>query len=202
MFLIRPPRVYRWLFKDAVFRKDENDKTVYLTFDDGPTPEVSEMVLNLLQKEGVVATFFMLGKNARENPKLVDRTKELGHTIANHGMNHINGWNCSTADYIKNCEDGKKELISSLFRPPYGKLTLSQYKRIKENNTVVLWDIISGDFDSSLSLKEVENNVLNNVRSGSVIVMHDSKKAFANLKGSLPNIIHGLKEKGYQFGKL
>ncbi|MBL4586438.1 MAG: polysaccharide deacetylase family protein [Flavobacteriales bacterium] len=202
MYLIRPPRVYRWLFKEAVFRKDPDKKVVYLTFDDGPHPEATELVLRVLQEHEVKATFFMLGKNVEKYPTVVEQVRQQGHIIGNHGMDHLNGWVTDTNSYTADYLEGKRLIGTDLFRPAYGKLTLSQYNILKKDNIIVFWDVISGDFDTTIGEKTVTDNVLRNVRNGSIIVMHDSQKAMKNLKGSLNGIIEELKKKGFEFGAL
>lgn len=201
-YLIRPPKVYRWLYSKAVFRLNQQEKVVYLTFDDGPHVEATPAVLDVLQKQDVKATFFLLGKNALAHPELVSKMKEQGHVIGNHGMNHLNGWQTATDVYTKDVLDGKQITGSSLFRPAYGKLSLAQYNRLKETETIVFWDVISGDFDQQIDEQRVVSNVLKNVRSGSIIVMHDSKKAMNNLIGSLNEIVEKLKQEGFCFRTL
>lgn len=202
MYLIRPPKVYRWLFKQAIFRENPDEKVVYLTFDDGPHPEATPYVLSVLESHGIKATFFVLGKNVKKHPSLFGRLKEEGHSIGNHGMNHSNGWTTATDEYVKDVVLGKQVTESNLFRPPYGKLSISQYNRLVKTEKIVFWDVISGDFDSKTDNQTVVRNVLNNVRNGSVIVMHDSKKAMNSLMGSMNEIIIELKQKGYSFGVL
>lgn len=202
MYLIRPPKIYRWLFKEAVFRLNPSEKTVYLTFDDGPHPEATPFVLSVLKSHSVKATFFVLGKNAEKHPDIVREIRADGHQVGNHGMNHLNGWNTSNSLYAEDVALGKAISASNLFRPAYGKLTRAQYKLLAPTEKVVFWDVISGDFDEKTDSKTVVKNVLNNTRAGSVIVMHDSKKAMNNLSGSINEIIVKLKEKGYQFGVL
>ncbi len=175
---------------------------MYLTFDDGPQPKATEFVLSVLEEHRIKATFFMLGKNVQKQPALVEKVRKGGHTVANHGMNHMNGWATPLDTYLKDIEEGKRLTNSSLFRPPYGRLTLSQYKNLKGKNQIIFWDVISGDFDPSTDISTVKGNVVNNVRNGSVIVMHDSLKAMNNLEGSLWGIIDELKNKGYTFGLL
>lgn len=201
-YLVRPPKVYRWLFSKALFRMDEEENTVYLTFDDGPYPEATRYVLDVLKKHDVKATFFLLGKNAEQHPEYVEEIRTLGHAIGNHGMDHLNGWNTNVDEYVSDVEKGKKVLGSKLFRPAYGKLTLSQYRKLKESERIVFWDVISGDFDQKIDERTVLNNVLKNARNGSIIVMHDSKKAMKNLFGSMNEIIVELKQKGFCFGTL
>jgi peptidoglycan/xylan/chitin deacetylase (PgdA/CDA1 family) len=202
-YLIRPPKAYRWLFTDAWFRlENEESKTVYLTFDDGPHPKATPFVLNVLKKHGIKATFFMLGKNAVEYPEIVDRIRQEGHTIGNHGMNHLNGWVTSETDYLNDVKSAERIVDSSLFRPPYGKLGYRQYNQLKTEYQVVFWDVISGDFDTAIDGKNVVKNVIENVREGSIVVMHDSAKAFPNLKDSLETIIVELSSQGFSFGAL
>ncbi len=202
MYLIRPPKVYRWLFKEAVFRMEPEEKTVYLTFDDGPHPETTEHVLDVLREHRVKATFFMLGKNVARYPQLKQMVSDGGHAIGNHGMEHPNGWVTSTEAFVADFAAGKAITGSSLFRPPYGRLTLSQYNRIKEDSTIVFWDVISGDFDMGISVTDILNNVKKNVRNGSIIVMHDSRKALKNVRESLGPIITELAEMGFGFSTL
>ena len=202
MYLIRPPKVYRWLFKKAVFRENPSEKTVYLTFDDGPHPEATPYVLSVLKSHGIKATFFVLGKNVNEHTELFEKLKAEGHGIGNHGMNHRSGWTTAIDEYIEDVALGKQITKSNLFRPPYGKLTILQYNRLVETEKIVFWDVISGDFDQKIDEVTVVNNVLKNVRNGSIIVMHDSKKAMNNVMGSMNEIIIELKEKGYAFGVL
>lgn len=175
---------------------------VYLTFDDGPHPEATPFVLSVLSSHGIKATFFVLGKNVQKHPELFKQLKEQGHQVGNHGMNHPNGWRTSTENYIADVMLGKVVTGSNLFRPPYGNLSPSQYNRLKGTEEIVFWDVISGDFDPKTNGETVKNNVLKNVRNGSVIVMHDSKKAMNNVSGSMNEIIIELKRKGYDFGVL
>lgn len=201
-YLIRPPRVYRWIFPEAEFRKDHRIKKVYLTFDDGPHPEPTTFVLDVLESNKIQATFFVLGKNAQKHPGLIEKIKKKGHVIGNHSMNHLDGWTTSTERFTRDVEEGKRIVESKLFRPPYGKLTLSQYRKINQTEDIVFWDVISGDFDETIDADQVFTNVVDNVRNGSIIVMHDSHKAMRNMQGSLARIIEELKKKGYAFGLL
>ena len=201
-YLIRPPKLYRWLYSDAIFRGPDGEKAVYLTFDDGPEPKATEFVLDVLKTHGVKGTFFFLGKNVLKHPEMVERLKAEGHVIANHGMNHLNGWKSNRSEYMKDALEGKKVTGSDMFRPPYGRLTLPQYWAVRKSEHVVFWDVISGDFDTSITPVQVIDNVVSNVRNGSIVVMHDSKKALKNLKGSLDQIIEQLVKRGYIFKTL
>lgn len=197
MYLIRPPFLYRWLFSRALFRVPNEKDTVYLTFDDGPHPEATPFVLDVLKAHGIKATFFVLGKNALAYPELVARISEEGHTLGNHGMNHLNGWQTDVETYVADSLEAQQLLGTELYRPPYGRITWRQYRRISQEQKVVLWDVISGDFDGSITHKEVIDNVLKNVRGGSIVTMHDSSKAMNALKSSMNEIITLLKERGY-----
>ena len=192
----------RWLYSEAIFRKDEGSKTVFITFDDGPSPESTQTILDILREHGAMATFFLLGDNAENQPELVDRIRKEGHSIANHGYKHLDGWSTSLSAYKANTELGKKAVKSNIFRPPYGRLGYLQYLKLKRTEKIVFWDVISGDFDTTLSPERVYKNVVNNVRNGSVIVMHDSRKALPNVKKSLGRIITELKNRGYYLDTL
>lgn len=198
-YLIRPPKVFRRLFSHAHFRFKEQEKIVYLTFDDGPHLEATPFVLSVLKKHQVKATFFLLGKNVEKHPNLVEKLRMEGHTIANHGMNHKDGWKTPFMTYIKDIKQGKKVVKSNIFRPPYGRLGFFQYLILKRTEKIVFWDVLSGDFDDSITGEQVVSNVLSNVRNGSIIVMHESNKSFKNVRTSLNEILTQLLDKGYRF---
>lgn len=202
MYLIRPPFLYKWLFPKALFRMDSSEKTVYLTFDDGPHPEATSFVLDVLKEENVPATFFLLGKNAEAHPDLLARISSDGHTIANHGHEHLDGWKTNKVNYLNNFQRAAPLLGTQFFRPPYGRITWRQYRAISSNTAVVLWDVIAGDFNTTISPQQCEANVLRAVRNGSIIVMHDSQKALPILRNSLRSIIRTIKTLGYGFKKL
>lgn len=202
MYLIRPPFIYRWLFRKALFRIPTAKQTVYLTFDDGPHPEVTPFVLDVLKQEQVTATFFMLGKNAERYPELVKRVTNEGHVVTNHGYGHLDGWKTDVSSYEDNFMKAVPLLGARLFRPPYGRLTVGQYTRMVEQTQIVMWDIISGDFDSSVTSEVCVRNVVGNLRDGSIIVMHDSEKAGENLRSSLKRLISSTKALGYTFKNL
>ena len=181
-------------------------KTVYLTFDDGPIPEVTEWVLNELKKYNVKATFFCIGDNVDKNPEIFKKVISEGHSIGNHTFNHLNGWKTSTEVYIENtrlCEEAIQKnspsnLKSKLFRPPYGKIKASQSRKIRElGYKIIMWDVLSADFDQTLSQEQCLKNATSNLRPGSVIVFHDSIKAFKNLEYVLPRTLAYLKENNF-----
>ncbi|MDR7369249.1 polysaccharide deacetylase family protein [Flavobacterium aquidurense] len=183
-----------------------NEKKIYLTFDDGPTPEITDWVLSELKKFDAKATFFCIGKNIKTNFSLFKKVITEGHCIGNHTMNHINGWKSQNDEYIENvinCASilaEEKSTETLLFRPPYGKIKKQQSKILRNlGYKIVMWDVLSADFDQSITPEKCLENVTKNVKSGSVIVFHDSIKASQNLKFALPKTLHFLKENGYKF---
>jgi len=181
------------------------EKKIYLTFDDGPTPEITDWVLSELKKFDAKATFFCIGKNINAHTSLFEKLIAEGHSIGNHTMNHANGWKSKTNDYIENVKNcatvlAGKKLSSLLFRPPYGKIKKAQSKILRNlGYKIVMWDVLSADFDQSITPQKCLENVTKNVKSGSVIVFHDSIKASQNLKFALPKTLSFLKENGFVF---
>jgi len=197
------------LFPGYIWSVKSTKKTVYLTFDDGPIPEITEWVLALLKENNIKATFFCIGDNIEKHPQVFEKVVTEGHTIGNHTFNHINGWHTDNKVYFKNIEACRQAIIkrtghdSKLFRPPYGKISHSQAKQVRNlGYKIVMWDVLSADFDTSISLEKCCENVIKNATNGSVIIFHDSIKAFTNLEYALPRVIKYLKENGYSFGTL
>ena len=185
--------------------------TLYLSFDDGPIPEVTPWVLEMLKKYDAKATFFCIGENVKKHPEIFQEIISAGHRIGNHTYNHLNGWNTSTEDYFLNFKKAdeilQQEITKSeshfsneLFRPPYGKIKPAQIKRIqKYGHKIVMWEVISGDFDANLSAEECYQNVIGNCKSGSIVVFHDSLKAEKNLRSVLPEVLEFYRQKGFSF---
>lgn len=197
------------IFSNYIWDVSNTDKKVYLTFDDGPIPEVTEWVLSELKKHKAKATFFCIGDNVKKHPEVLKKVFADGHSVGNHTFNHLNGWKTATEDYIENsilCEkvlDDFDSKSKKLFRPPYGKIKPSQSKILRKlGYKIIMWDVISYDFDTTISKEQCLENVLKNVKTGSIIVFHDSKKAFANLEYVLPRTLQFLKEKGFICEKL
>jgi peptidoglycan/xylan/chitin deacetylase (PgdA/CDA1 family) len=205
-YWIKTPPIIKRLFSNQVWDIPNTENKIYLTFDDGPTPEVTEWVLSILKRNNLKATFFCIGNNIEKHPEIFNTIITEGHTIGNHTFNHKKGWKTKTADYIENvelCKSAICELQSvncNLFRPPYGKIKPSQSKNLRKlGYKIIMWDVLSADFDPSVSKEKCLENATLKVSSGSSIVFHDSVKAFPNLKYALPRAIQILKEKGFVF---
>lgn len=204
-YTVKTPSIAKVILPDLCWNFSRNEKEIYLTFDDGPHPEITVWVLELLNKYNAKATFFCVGENVKKYPSTVQTLKELGHAIGNHTFNHLNGWKTSKDDYLKNIGEsdaafGNLFLKTRLFRPPYGKLNLgSRAQLAKWNKKIVMWDVLSGDFDSAITNEKCLENVIKNTQNGSIIVFHDSLKAAAKLKSVLPKVLDYYSEKGFKF---
>jgi len=199
MLIEQTPKVFRALFPGAVWRLPRKEKTVYLTFDDGPVPEATPFVLDLLEKYNIKATFFCVGDNVRKYPEIFDRITDAGHLVGNHTFNHLQGFKYSTKNYTKNVAKADKYIKSSLFRPPHGQFRPLQMSKLRKKYKIILWDVITRDYNSSLSGDFVFNIVKRYSRNGSIIVFHDSLKAEKNMKYALPRAIDFLIREGYKF---
>lgn len=215
------PALVKCLFPNYVWEQASKEPTIYLTFDDGPTPEITNWILSLLKQYNAKATFFCIGDNIKKHPDLLNNILNADHQIGNHTFNHLLGWDTSTAQYINNALKAeqiinihteafrlKSERIASyanskLFRPPYGKIKRSQAKElIALGYKIIMWDIISFDWDQNVSETQCYHNAVNKAASGSIIVFHDSKKAFKNLEHVLPKVLKHFHSKGYTFKAL
>lgn len=206
---VKTNRFIKTIFPNYVWEVPNHENKVYLTFDDGPTPEITEWTLAQLKLHNAKATFFCIGDNVRKFPEIFQKVINEGHSVGNHTFNHLNGWKTNTEEYISNTKLYETEHCTlttehcNLFRPPYGKIKPSQSKILrKQGYKIIMWDVISYDFDASITPKKCLENVLKNVQSGSIIVFHDSKKAFQNLEFVLPRTLQFLNEKGYVCEKL
>ena len=205
-YWIKTHWIVKKLFHNFMWDVSNQKKTVYLTFDDGPIPEVTPWVLEELRKYDVKATFFCIGDNIDKHPELFKKLITEGHCIGNHTFNHLNGWKTPKKSYVENvkkCEEiiylnSKAPAQSKIFRPPYGKITSSQSKAIRKlGYKIIMWDVLSADFDINISKEECLNNILSNIESGSIIVFHDSTKAFKNLEFVLPKTLEYLKNNNF-----
>ena len=193
------------LFSKYIWDLPNNDNKIYITFDDGPTPEITEWNLNQLNNFNAKATFFCIGDNIRKYPEVFKKVISEGHSIGNHTFNHLNGWKTNTNDYIENVKKCfiHQQLTTNnqeLFRPPYGKIKPSQSLKLrKQGYKIIMWDVLSEDFDVTISKEKCLENVINNMQSGSIIVFHDSVKAFQNLEYTLPKVLEIGSKKGFVF---
>jgi len=187
---------------DLLWRVHTSAKVVYLTFDDGPVPEVTSRVLGILDEYGWKATFFCVGENVVSYPELYRRLINEGHRVGNHSFNHIKGFGLSDEAYLHNVEKARKYIDSDLFRPPHGQITRSQTKKLSENFRVVMWDIISFDYDASMEAETIMKLIRRKSRPGTIVVFHDSIRAEKNLFEVLPKALAYWKGQGYSFGLL
>lgn len=195
------PKWLRIRYPDAIwdFFLDQ-EKTIYLTFDDGPNPETTPWILETLKEFDALATFFCLGIQASQHPDLINQISESGHTLGNHGMHHLDGFKTSLETYVNNTEQAGEIIPSSLFRPPYGRIRGKQYRELKSRGyVIVFWSLMAYDFDPRLSSTKRIKEVLNRTRPGTVLVLHDSQKALPQLKTELPLLLRQWKNEGYQF---
>jgi len=196
---VNPSKFIQYFFPSLVWRKENSENNIWLTFDDGPTPEVTPYILQVLKQEKIKATFFLVGEQIEKFPNLVNDILSDGHLIANHSYSHKNGWLTSKEKYLKDIENCQ-ELIpqNKLFRPPYGKITTAQISLLKEKYKIILWDVLSWDFSKKTTPKRVKQNVLKNTKNGSIIVFHNNQKSFRNLR-VLKETIQELKKQGFRF---
>ena len=199
MLIEQPPKLLRWLYPRALWRMDKNVKAVYLTFDDGPIPEITPWVLDLLDKYNIKATFFLVGDNVRKHPEEFKMIVERGHRVGNHTFNHISGLKYLSYNYLENTNKADELIKSKLFRPPHGWMRWGQYMVLSHRYTVVMWDLVTRDYSKRLNGRQVLRNVKKYVRNGSIITFHDSIKSEKNLKYALPQAIEWLLEQGYEF---
>ncbi|MEX2349312.1 MAG: polysaccharide deacetylase family protein [Flavobacteriaceae bacterium] len=212
-YLVKTPGILKALYPKRLWSLSKEKKTIYLTFDDGPIPIITPWVLETLKNFNAKATFFCIGKNVLENPEIFRQILRDGHTVGNHTQNHLNAQNIKTDIYIDNVLKAQKALAKTaekeysaiiqkqaLFRPPYGKLSSSKAKKLqKKGYKIVMWDVLSGDFDKTISKEKCLENVLKNTNNGSIIIFHDSIKAEKNLRYALPKVLAHFSEKGFVF---
>lgn len=202
MLIEQPPKLYRWLFPSTIWRKipaDKNEKVVYLTFDDGPIPDITPWVLDLLDKYGIKATFFCVGDNVRRHPEEYRMILERGHRVGNHTFNHLQGVKTLTKNYVANTRKGTEYIDSDLFRPPHGHIRIRQILALRKHYQIVMWDVVTRDYSKRMTKEQVLNNVKRYTRNGSIIVFHDSLKSEKNMKYALPLAIDWLLDQGYSF---
>ena len=199
MFIEQPPQFFRQLYPRAYWRMNTSERAVYLTFDDGPIPEVTPWVLDVLDRYKIKATFFMVGDNVRKHPEEFKMVVERGHRIGNHTYNHLKGMEQRTQHYMGNIEKANSYLATDLFRPPHGLMRPGQYRALSERYRIIMWDLVTRDYNSKLTGEQVLGKVKRYVRPGSIITFHDSLRSVDNLHYALPRAIEWLLAEGYEF---
>lgn len=205
LYLTRSPRWLRMFYKNCIWQLHPAEKTIYLTFDDGPHPKATPFVLEQLKKYNAVATFFCIGKNVVKYPDIYQEIFDQGHVIGNHTYDHLNGWKTKNRVYVDNVLQATKYIPTILFRPPFGKIKHSQIRQLRKKLPglkIIMWDILSGDFDTDRSPQSCLQKVLFKSRSGSIIVFHDSEKAWERMHYVLPRVLEHFTKKGYKIAPL
>lgn len=190
-------KVLKYMIPDSTWHLDDPNG-VYLTFDDGPTPGVTEWILATLAKYDAKATFFVLGKNAELYPDLYQKILDAGHKIGNHTYSHQKGWGMSLERYLEDVDCADDIIKSELFRPPYARVTPSQMLAVAKRYKIVMWSIVSHDYNRRLSPNRVLHNVIDHIEPGSIVVFHDSDKAFRNMSYALKSTLEFVRDKGWK----
>ena len=201
MFNYTIPLWLQSLFHSLTWKVKTDQQEVYFTFDDGPHPEITPWVIDKLDEYNAKATFFCVGENVFKYPQTHQLLIDKGHTVGNHTYNHLKGWKTNNRTYLENIEKCNQLTHSKVFRPPYGRIKPSQIKPIKEKYKIIMWDVLTCDYDNTLTPVKILNSVMQKISPGSIIVLHDSLKAENNMKAILPELLKHCVEKGYTFGK-
>ena len=202
LYFHKTPMIIQKVFSGLEWKGVTASKKIYLTFDDGPIPEITPWILDVLKDYNAKATFFCVGENVKNHPDIYSRIINAGHSVGNHTFNHINGFNHPSEQYLENVSKCDELIQSNLFRPPYGKLTWRQYALLRKKYRIIMWDVLSGDFDSSLSASDCLEAVRKNTKPGSIVVLHDNLKAIHKLKSFLPSLMDYFSSKGFCFDGL
>jgi peptidoglycan/xylan/chitin deacetylase (PgdA/CDA1 family) len=199
MFFPKTPNFIKGYYKSLTWNVPTLEKDLYLSFDDGPTEEVTGWVLDQLKAYNAKATFFCIGKNVKKHPAIYQRILEEGHAVGNHSYSHLKGWKTKNADYFKDIIKCSKWVDSTLLRPPYGKIKKSQIKPLLKRYHIIMWDVLSGDYSAEVSEIDCTQNVISQAREGSIVVFHDSVKASKNLYYALPKCLAHFHQLGFKF---
>lgn len=199
MYLVKTPQFIQHLFPNFTWRIPTEEKILYLTFDDGPIPEVTPWVLDQLAQYDAHATFFCVGDNIRKHPEVFQEVVAAGHAVGNHTFHHLNGWISENIPYFHDIRHCANLVNTVLFRPPYGRLKPKQSQFLLRHYRIIMWDVLSGDFDSRLTPQQCFENVADNAGPGSIVVFHDSRKAEQRLVHALPRVLEHFHALGYRF---
>ena len=206
MYLTKTPFLLRALYPSCTWKMPANENSIYLSFDDGPHPIATPFVLEQLEKYNAKASFFCIGKNVVEHPEIYQQLIQQGHTVGNHTMHHLNGWETEDDLYLQNIQEAASVIGAIFFRPPYGRIKKSHIRKIRADKSmpqeIIMWDVLSGDFDTSISGQQCLSNVLKHSQAGSIVVFHDSAKAWDRLQVALPATLEYFTQKGFQFRAL
>jgi len=206
MYFIKTPFWLRLIYRSCIWRKPNQERVLYLSFDDGPHPEATPFVLAQLAYFNAKASFFCIGKNVQLYPEIYATIIAAGHVVGNHTQNHMNGWKNNTENYIADIQEATKVIDSNLFRPPYGRISFAQIKALRSDPSlpteIIMWDVLSGDFDTTINGEQCAQNVIQHAGPGSIIVFHDSAKAMDRLRIALPKVLLHFSNLGYQFKTL
>lgn len=201
-YLTRTPWWLKRLYPGLVWQIPTTEKVIFLSFDDGPHPVATPFVLDELKKYGARATFFCIGKNVEAHPQIYRRILLEGHRVGNHTQHHLNGWKADDKRYLEDVRDAARWIDSDLFRPPYGRIGVLQSSLLRSapfSYNIIMWDVLSADFDRALTAERCARNVTRDVRPGSIVVFHDSEKAFERLRGALPSVLKHFSDLGWRF---
>lgn len=202
-YLARTPFWLKWLYPGARWSMPPGEKAIYLTFDDGPNPRATSFVLDQLAQYGAQATFFCVGANVARYPELFRRIVDAGHAVGNHTQQHLNGFKTTTENYMQDVDQAAQHIPSGLFRPPYGRIRYSQRTQLKVRGySMVMWSVLSADFDAALRGEQCLKHVLEHTRDGSIVLFHDSEKAWERLSVALPGVLSHFSDAGYLFKKI
>jgi peptidoglycan/xylan/chitin deacetylase (PgdA/CDA1 family) len=205
MYMVKTPWLVKQLYPNLLWNNPRTSNRIYVTFDDGPIPIVTPFVLNILKQYDAKATFFCIGDNVKKHPDIFEQVKNAGHAIGNHTFNHLKGWKTDNQVYLDNFLEADELIHSNLFRPPYGRIKRSQIKLLhqaKPGLKIVMWDVLSGDYNAKLTPETCLQNVLKHTENGSVILFHDSLKARERMEYVLPRAMEEWGRKGWEFGVL
>lgn len=200
--MVKSPRIFKLLFPSLVWSISTDKKEIFLTFDDGPHPDITSWVLDCLSDYSALATFFCVGENVCKYPNVFNKILSNNHSIGNHTYNHLNGYRTSNNDYFKNIEKAQSLIPSQLFRPPYGRIKPSQIAKLKKQYKIIMWSVLSYDFNNNLDGEKCFTNSISSTENGSIVVFHDSLKASKNLKYALPKFLDYFSDRNYTFQKL
>lgn len=206
-YWVKTPKWLKRFYPGNLIWDVANDKAdaVYLTFDDGPHPKATQYVLDLLKENNAKATFFCVGKNVQQHPEIMERIIGDGHAVGNHTQNHLNGWKALNRNYLSNIIKASEHIKSRIFRPPYGRIKISQAKKLNALQPawkIYMWDILSGDFDLNLSGQQCLENVINHLQPGSIVVFHDSEKAWERMSFALPQVLNYCRQRNWELKAL